>query len=196
MFNQKFIIKTSKLLIFFSLLWLLALVVSACGSSAAPTAAPAPAAPVDQKQAVTPAKPAAPAAQTDSRVQFLMEQMTFVQLLSEENGYARTACAGNGLKNIQPAADGPKVLIPNVGDLSLAGANVSVKLNPDGTLEFIPRTQGEKIRVPMKVGSKAEGEETLSLTFDEGQQLIIADKLTWTGKDTPDAPGHIADCGR
>jgi hypothetical protein len=195
MFNQKFFEKKSKVTVFLSLLLLLALILSACGTSATPTAAPAPAKATPAAQP-EPKKAALPAAETDPGVRFLMEELTFVHLLSDEGGYAKTACAGNGLKNIKPAADGPKVLIPNVGDLSLAGANVSVKLNPDGELTFIPRTQGEKIRVPLKVGSKAEGEETLSLTFDEARQLIMAGKLIWTGKDAKDAPGHIANCGK
>src|SRR5688572_25305458 len=100
-------------------------------------------------------------------LQTLLEDMTLVWLQAERQEYAVTACAGNGLNSIQPVASGPIVLIPNAGDLSLAGSNVSIKLSPGGQFTFIPRTQGQLIRVPMNVGDKVTGQEVLSLTFDE-----------------------------
>ncbi|MEW5956277.1 MAG: hypothetical protein AB1801_01035 [Chloroflexota bacterium] len=134
----------------------------------------------------------------DKRV--LLEEMALVHLQWEQYGYAKTACAGSGLNNIEPAADGPMVLIPNAGDLSVDGSNVSIKLTPEGEIAFIPRVQGQRIRVPMDLGDKVEGQEVLSLTFDEGMQLITAGKLIWTAKGQGPygngygLPGHIAAC--
>lgn len=138
------------------------------------------------------------AAAEDMRV--LFEETTFVQLLWEEDYYAATACAGVGLSNIQPSPEGPIVLIPNAGDLSLSGSNVSVRMDPDGTITFIPRVQGQMIRVPIAVGDKQAGEEVLSLSLDEGRQLMEAGLLVWTAKDQgPQGTGHglnghIANC--
>jgi len=131
---------------------------------------------------------------------FLLEEMTFVQLLDEQYAYASTVCAGNGLNNIEPVADGPIVLIPNVGDLSLDGSNVSVKLEPNGEMSFIPRTQGQMMRVPGDIGDMLHGQEVLSLSFDEGMQFITTGQLIWTGKGQGPfgsghgLPGHIAEC--
>jgi hypothetical protein len=126
--------------------------------------------------------------------------MTLVHLLSEQTGYARTACAGNGLNNIKPLPGGPMILIPNAGDLAAGGSNVSIKLSPDGEVTFVPRTHGQMIRVPMDVGNKIEGQEVLSLTLNEAMQLMAAGELVWTAKDTGPygnghgLPGHIAAC--
>jgi hypothetical protein len=134
----------------------------------------------------------------DMRV--LFEETTFVQLLWEQYGYAQTACAGNGLNNIQARADGPIVLIPNAGDLSVFGSNVAVRLSPNGEITFIPRVQGQMIRVPINVGDKIQGQETPSLTMNEALQLMAAGLLTWTAKDHGPygnghgLPGHIAAC--
>ncbi len=134
----------------------------------------------------------------DMKVVF--EEMTLVQLLWEQTGYAKTKCAGNGLNNIQPLSDGPMVLIPNAGDLAVGGSNVSIKLSSDGEITFIPRVQGQRIMVPMDVGDKREGEEVLSLSLDEAMQLMAAGELVWTAKDHGPyrnghgLPGHIADC--
>lgn len=150
----------------------------------------------DDEDEILPVDPAAAA--EDMRVIF--EEMTLVQLHDQEYGYARTTCAGNGLNNIQPSPEGPIVLIPNAGDLSVDGSNVSIKLSPDGEITFIPRTEGQMIRVPMALGDKAEGEEVLSLSLDEAQQLMLAGRLVWTAKDHgPNGngyglPGHIAAC--
>jgi hypothetical protein len=151
----------------------------------------------DQVEPLPPVDPARAA--EDIRVIF--EEMTLVQLLSEsEEYYALTACAGNGLNHIEPSAEGPKVLIPNAGDLSVAGSNVAIKLSPEGEITFIPRTQGQMIRVPMDVGDKVADQEVLSLTLDEAQQLMLAGQLVWTAKDQgPNGnghglPGHIAAC--
>jgi hypothetical protein len=136
---------------------------------------------------------------TDMKV--LFEEMTLVQLISDTyKGWVVTACAGNGLNNIKPLPDGPMILIPNAGDLSINGSNVAIKLNPDGQIIFIPRVQGEKIRVPMDLGLKKAGEEVLSLTLDEAMRLMAAEKLTWTAKDQGPfgtghgLSGHIATC--
>jgi hypothetical protein len=134
----------------------------------------------------------------DMRVFF--EEMTFVQLEADINGWAKTSCAGTGLNSITPLASGPKILIPNAGDLSVAGSNVAVQLNPDGEIIFIPRTPGQRIRVPMDLGEKKTGDEVLSLTLDEGMRLMVADMLVWTAKGFGingtghGLPGHIAAC--
>jgi hypothetical protein len=133
-------------------------------------------------------------------VKVLLEEMTLVQLVSEQTGFAETECAGNGLNNIQPLPDGPMILIPNAGDLAAGSSNVSIKLSPDGEISFIPRVQGQKIRVPADVGDKVEDEEVLSLSLDEGLQLMADGELVWTVKDTGPygnghgLPGHIASC--
>ena len=123
----------------------------------------------------------------------LFEEMTLVQLLWEQTGYARTRCAGNGLNNIEPLSDGSMILIPNAGDLAVGGSNVSIELSSDGEITFIPRVQGHGIKMPMNVGDKHEGEEVSSLSLDEAMQLMAADKLVWTARDR-DLPGHIGDC--
>jgi len=130
----------------------------------------------------------------------LLYEMTLVQLVSEVDGYARTVCAGNGLANIQPSPFGPIILIPNAGDLSAGGSNVSIELMPNRQVYFIPRVEGQRIRVPMDVGDKRAGQEVLFLTFDEGMQLMAADQLIWTARDQGPygdgrgLPGHIALC--
>jgi len=92
------------------------------------------------------------------------------------------------------------ILIPNAGDLAAGGSNVSIKLSPDGQITFIPRVQGTRIKVPMDVGDKWEGEEVLSLTLDEAMRLMAAGKLVWTAKELGPyrnghgLPGHIAIC--
>jgi hypothetical protein len=131
----------------------------------------------------------------------LREEMTLVQLISQTDpAYAVTACAGNGLNNIAPSADGPKVLIPNAGDLSVEGSNVAIRLDSDGTITFIPRADGQMIRMPMNLGDKVEGQEVLSLTMGEVEQLLAAGRVTWTAKDHGPygnghgLAGHIAAC--
>lgn len=121
----------------------------------------------------------------------LREEMTLVWLQDETYAYITAACAGNGLNNIKPLPDGPMVLIPNAGDLAVDGSNVSIKLNPDGVVNFIPRTQGQKIRVPMDIGDKVAGQEVLSLTLTEAEQLAAAGKFIWTaGNQGPFGTGH------
>lgn len=134
------------------------------------------------------------------QMKVIFEEMTTVQLVSEEYARVETLCAGNGLDNINPLPDGPMVLIPNAGDLAVEGSNVSVKLMPDGVMSFIPRTQGQRIRVPVDVGDKVAGEEVLSLSLAEGKQLMALDKLIWTARNKGPygnghgLPGHIAEC--
>ena len=138
--------------------------------------------------------------ETNEDVSVLLEEMTLVHLLWEQYGYARTACAGSGLNNIVPASDGPMVLLPNAGDLSLDGSNVAIKLAPDGQVTFIPRVPGQLIRIPVDVGDKTAGEEVLSVSFDEGRQLMASGHLVWTAKDQGPygnghgLPGFIASC--
>jgi hypothetical protein len=133
-------------------------------------------------------------------VQVLFEEMTLVQVVAEETFYADTVCAGVGLNNVKPSPDGPMILVPNAGDLSAGGSNVSVKLHPDGEISFVPRVQGQRIRVPMDVGDKVAGQEVLSLTLDEGIRLMVAGQLVWTYKDKGPygnghgIAGHIALC--
>lgn len=134
-------------------------------------------------------------------MEVLLEEMTLVWLQDEPAyAYAITVCAGNGLNHIPPLADGPMILIPNAGDLSVAGSNVSIKFYPDGEIEFIPRVQGQRIRVPLEVGDKLAGEEVLSLSLEEALELMAAEKLIWTAKDHGPygnghgLPGHIAEC--
>jgi hypothetical protein len=141
------------------------------------------------------------AAPTEGVLNTLLNEMTLVWLQDEsEDGYIRTACLGNGLNNIQALAEGSIVIIPNAGDLSLAGSNVAVKLSPDGQISFIPRTQGQLIRVPADVGDKVAGQEVVSLSFDEAQQLIAAGHMVWTADNQGPfgnghgLPGHIASC--
>jgi hypothetical protein len=104
------------------------------------------------------------------------------------------------LKNVQPLPDGLMVLIPNAGDLAVEGSNVAIKLMPDGQITFIPRTIEQRIRVPMDLGDKVTGQEVLSLSLAEAEQLAAAGKLTWTaGNHGPfgtghGLPGHIAAC--
>lgn len=130
----------------------------------------------------------------------LFEEMTFVQLLSEEYARIESVCAGVGLANIKPQPDAPMILIPNAGDLAVNGSNVAIKLDPNGEITLIPRTQGQRIRVPMDVGDKVAGQEVPSLTYDEAMQLMAAGKLVWTAKDQGPyrnghgLPGHIAEC--
>lgn len=132
--------------------------------------------------------------------QVLFEEMTLVWLQDEGYGYAQTACVGNGLNNIQASANGPMVLIPNAGDLSLAGSNVAIKLASDGQYTFIARTPGQLIRVPVDVGDKIAGQEVISLSLDEMQQLMAAGHLVWTADNQGPfgnghgLPGHIAAC--
>jgi hypothetical protein len=193
-----------------SLLLILALALTVGGVSVA-VAAPAeplaaseksihpPAQRENLDEATTPEKQAVnPEIAEDMRV--LFEEMTLVQLLWEQDSYARTACAGNGLNNIQPQAKGSIIVIPNAGDLSVDGSNVSIKLSPGGEITFIPRAQDQRIQVPMDVGGKVEGEEVLSLTLDEAKEIMAAGKLVWTAKDDGPygnghgLPGHIAEC--
>jgi hypothetical protein len=130
----------------------------------------------------------------------LFEELTFVQLLSEEYARVETVCAGIGLNNIKPSPDGPMILIPNAGDLSAGGSNVMIKLSPNGEITFIPRVPGQRIRVPMDVGDKLTGWEVESLTLDEAMQLMAADKLVWTARwygpygNGHGLAGHIAEC--
>jgi hypothetical protein len=152
--------------------------------------------------------------------QVLFEEMPFVQLLSEQDGYAKTVCAGSGLNNVKPSPEGPIVLIPNAGDLSLDGSNVAIKLDPSGQITFIPRTQGQLIRVPLnpKPGVSLEAaddtddngnvnksedfqsKEVPSLTLDDAMQFMASGHLVWTAKNQGPygngygLPGHIAAC--
>lgn len=135
----------------------------------------------------------------DRRV--LFEEMTLVHLLWEEYGYAKTACAGNGLNNIEPKAEGPMVLIPNAGDLSVDGSNVAIKLKPDGEITFIPRVQGQMIGLVTNVTEGGvEITEVPRLSLAEAEALLAEGRLVWTAQDQgPNGnghglPGHIAAC--
>jgi hypothetical protein len=140
-------------------------------------------------------------APTEGFLNTLLNEMTLVWLQDEsDEGFIRTACLGNGLNNIQALAEGPIVIIPNAGDLSLAGSNVAIKLSPDGQISFIPRTQGQLIRVPEAIGDKFAGQEVVSLSFDEAQHFIANGQLVWTAANQGPfgnghgLPGHIAAC--
>ena len=130
----------------------------------------------------------------------LLDEMTLVWIHDEEYARIISSCAGVGLRNIAPHPDGPMVLIPNAGDLDVAGSTVAIKLNSNGRIEFIPRTQGQLIQVPVDVGAKAAGQEVLSLTFEEGMELMASDYMVWTAKDKGPygnghgLPGHIGLC--
>ncbi len=148
----------------------------------------------------------------------LFQEMPLVQLLSEVDGYAKTVCAGSGLNSIQPSPNGPIVLIPNAGDLSVAGSNVSIKLDPSGQVTFVPRTDGQMIRVPVNINDKpyvatttndrgdsnkddvTPTKEVASFTLNEALQYMDHGHLIWTAKDQGPygngfgLPGHIAAC--
>ncbi len=130
----------------------------------------------------------------------LFDEMTLVWLHSEEYARIIASCAGLGLRDVAPNPAGPMVLIPNAGDLDIAGSTVALKLHPNGQVEFIPRTQGQLIRVPADVGNKVTGEEVLSLSFEEGLELMEEGYLVWTAQDAGPygtghgLPGHIATC--
>ena len=150
--------------------------------------------------------------------QVLFEEIPLVQLLSEQDGYAKTVCAGSGLNNVRPSPDGSIILIPNAGDLAVAGSNVSIKLDPSGQITFVPRTQGQLIRVPVNVNDKpyiapttndsgksnkddvTPTKEVVSLTLNEGLQLMDHGHLVWTANNQGPygngfgLPGHIAAC--
>jgi hypothetical protein len=153
----------------------------------------------EAEEAAEPVEVAMPTAENHD-VKVLLEEMTIVQLLSEQTGFAETVCAGNGLNNVEPLPDGAIILIPNAGDLAAGESNVSIKLSPDGEITFIPRVDGQKIRVPMDIGDKVAGEEVLSLSLDEGLQLMAAGGMIWTAKDDGPygtghgLPGHIGAC--
>jgi hypothetical protein len=137
---------------------------------------------------------------TSNLMRVLSEEMTLVWLQSEDYAHAITACMGNGLKHVQPLSSGPMVLIPNAGDLAVDGSNAAIKLNTDGEITFIPRTQGQRIRVPVDVGDKVAGQEVLSLSLAEAEQLMASGHLIWTAQNQGrfgnghGLPGHIATC--
>lgn len=152
--------------------------------------------------------PAAPAANpvlanfvpTTPEMQTLMDEMTLVWLHSEEYANIISSCAGVGLRNVTPHFGGPMVVIPNAGDLDVSGSTVSLKLYPNGEVEFIPRTINQRIRVPVDVGDKVAGEEVLRLSFEEGMELMESGHLVWTASGKGPfgtghgLPGHIGLC--
>ena len=160
----------------------------------------------DEEGVVASAKAVVPAAieaeeVTDTpAMRVLFEEITLVHLLSELDGYAKTDCAGNGINHITPPDDDSIIVIPNAGDLSLAGSNVAIKLASDGELTFVPRTQGQLIRLPIDIDGKSVGEEVLSLSLQEARELMAVDELIWTAREQgPNRnghglPGHIAAC--
>lgn len=133
-------------------------------------------------------------------IKVLMEEMTLVQVVSESYARIEAVCAGVGLKNVKPSPNGPMVIIPNAGDLSVDGSNVAIRISETGEMTFIPRVPGQRIRLPMDLGDKLAGQEVTSLTFLEGMKLMAADKLYWTARDKGPygnghgLPGHIASC--
>lgn len=137
---------------------------------------------------------------TTPAMQTLLDEMTLVWLHSEKYANIISSCAGVGLQNVSPYSGGPIILIPNAGDLDLDGSTVAIKLYPDGQVEFIPRTQGQLIRVPVDMGNKTAGEEVLRLSFEEGMELFESGHLVWTASDHGPygnghgLPGHIATC--
>jgi hypothetical protein len=155
---------------------------------------------VGGKVEVAAVPPETPAIPDTEDIRVLFEEMTFVQVLAEKYAWIDSVCAGTGLKNIKPSPEGPMILIPNAGDLSVDGSNVAIKLNPDGEITFIPRVQGQRIRVPVDVGDKLMGWEVESLTLDEAMHLMAVDKLVWTARwfgpygNGHGLPGHIAEC--
>jgi hypothetical protein len=137
---------------------------------------------------------------TTPEMQTLMDELTLVWLHSEEYASIISSCAGVGLRNVTPFRGGPIVLIPNAGDLDVSGSTVSIKLYPDGQIEFIPRTVDQRIRVPVDVGDKVAEEEVLRLSFEEGMELMESGHLVWTASGTGPfgtghgMPGHIGLC--
>jgi hypothetical protein len=77
---------------------------------------------------------------------------------------------------------------------------VAAKLDFDGTITFIPRVPGQRVRMPMDLGDKLAGDEVVSLTLAEARQLVLAGKMVWTAKELGPyknghgLPGHIAEC--
>jgi hypothetical protein len=131
----------------------------------------------------------------------LMQDMTLVWLEGEDYAFAKTVCAGTGLNNVElPASGTTKILIPNAGDLAVNGSNVAIEMDANGEITFIPRTPEQRILVPMAVGERTAGEEVLSLTLAEVQELAAAGGLVWTAQnegpygDGRGLPGHIAAC--
>ncbi len=135
-----------------------------------------------------------------SDINVLLNEMTLVWVHDEEYARIIATCAGVGLRNVAPNPDGVMVLIPNAGDLDVAGSTVAIKLHPDGQIEFIPRTQRQLIRVPVNVGDKVANQEVLSLSFEEGMQLMKDGHLVWTARgqgpfgNGHGLPGHIGAC--
>jgi hypothetical protein len=155
----------------------------------------------EQGLAVPAANPAlASFVPTTPAMQTLMDEMTLVWLHSEEYANIISSCAGVGLRNVSPYSGGSIVLIPNAGDLDVDGSTVAIKLYPGGQVEFIPRTVGQLIRVPVDVGNKTAGQEVLRLSFEEGMELSESGHLVWTASDQGPygnghgLPGHIATC--
>jgi len=136
----------------------------------------------------------------DRKIEFMFEDMTFVRIVSEEYARIESVCAGAGLNNIEPLADGPTILIPNAGDLTVDGSNVAIKMSPDSEITFIPRTSEQRIRIPIDLGDKKAGEEVLSLSLAEARQLFASGHLTWTADGLgpygtgQGLAGHIAEC--
>jgi hypothetical protein len=133
-------------------------------------------------------------------IRVLIEEMTLVQVVDETYANIKAVCAGVGLKNVKPSPTGPVVIIPNAGDLAVNGSNVAIRISEKGEMIFIPRVQGQRIKMPMDVGEKLTGYEVADLTFAEGMQLMAADKLVWTARtegpygNGHGIPGHIASC--
>ncbi len=137
---------------------------------------------------------------TSETMRVLFEEMALVQLLAEDYARVETVCAGIGLKNIAPT-DKPIIIIPNAGDLSVAGSNVAIELRPGGEIVFIPRVPGQRIRIPMDlVGEKKFGFEESTLTLAEAEELMAAGQMYWTASifgpfgNGHGLPGHIAAC--
>jgi len=122
-------------------------------------------------------------------VDAVLNEMTFVQHHHDaETEFDTFTCAssGQGLKGVETDPDGPRFVGPNAGDFDLWGGIGLFRIDPDGTIEFVPQQTGGKFLDP-------EGVEQESYTLEETLGFFAGDDAIWTGG--ADEAGRIEECG-
>jgi len=133
-------------------------------------------------------EPAAPVDVTNPRVDEVMHEVTLVQhSYNPDTGVTSFTCAssGQGLSGVAPDPEGPRFVGANSRDFDLRGTVGLFRVDPDGTISFVPQETGSYFLDP-------DGTKHESLTLEQALGYFASGDAIWLGEHGD--PGRIQAC--